>query len=61
MPLALVSVLFPVVAQLAAVAGGERAMRGGSLALPALVLAASLVPVTGRRGDPAPVAAEAAA
>lgn len=63
-PLALVFVLFPVVAQLAAVAGGERAMRGGSLALLALVLAASLVAVTGRRGEPAPrgaVPAEAAA
>jgi putative membrane protein PagO len=54
-PLALVFILFPVVAQLVAVAGGERAMRGGSLALLGLVLAASLVALTGRRAAPAPV------
>jgi putative membrane protein PagO len=48
-PLALVFIFFPVVAQAAAVAGGERALRGGSLALLALVLAASAVALTGRR------------
>jgi len=47
-PLALVFIFFPVVAQVAAVAGGERAMRGGSLALLALVLAASAAALTGR-------------
>lgn len=46
--LALVFIFFPVVAQAAAVAGGERAMRGGSLALLALVLAASAIALTGR-------------
>jgi putative membrane protein PagO len=51
-PLALVFVLFPVVAQLAAVAGGERGMRGGSLVLLGVVLAASLIAVTGRRAAP---------
>lgn len=53
-PLALVFILFPVVAQLVAVLGGERAMRGGSLALLGVVLAASLVAVTGRHKMPAP-------
>jgi putative membrane protein PagO len=53
-PLALVFILFPVVAQAAAVAGGERALRGGSLALLGVVLAASLVAVTGRRAAAAP-------
>ena len=48
-PLALVFVLFPVVAQLAAVIGGERGIRGGSLVLLGIVLAASLAAVTGRR------------
>jgi hypothetical protein len=47
-PLALVFVLFPVVAQLAAFIVGERGLRGGSLALLGLVLAASLMAVTGR-------------
>lgn len=56
-PLALVFVLFPVVAQLAAVIGGERGLRGGSLVLLGLVLAASLLAVTGRRAArPSPVA-----
>jgi putative membrane protein PagO len=47
-PLALVFILFPVIAQAAAVAGGERAMRGGSLVLLGVVLAASAVALTGR-------------
>lgn len=41
-------VLFPVIAQLATVIGG-RGLRGGSLVLLGLVLAASLAAVTGRR------------
>jgi putative membrane protein PagO len=53
-PLALVFVLFPVVAQLAAVLGGERGIRGGSLVLLGIVLAASLAAVTGRRATGAP-------
>jgi putative membrane protein PagO len=40
-PLSLVFVFFPVVAQAVAVAGGERPLRTASLALLALVLAAS--------------------
>ena len=46
MPLSLVFVLFPVVAQLAAVAGGERAMGAPSLALLGVVLGASLLALT---------------
>jgi EmrB/QacA subfamily drug resistance transporter len=53
-PLSLVFVLFPLVAQVAAVAGGERPMAGASLALLGLVLVASLVALTGRR-DPRPL------
>jgi putative membrane protein PagO len=53
--LSLVFVLFPVVAQAAAALGGERAMGGVSLALLGLVLAATLVALTGR-----PSAAQAA-
>jgi hypothetical protein len=39
----LVFILFPVVARLAAVAGGERALGGASLALLAVVIGASVV------------------
>jgi putative membrane protein PagO len=46
-PLALVFILFPALAQLAAVAGGERPMGAGSLALLGLVLGAALVATTG--------------
>ena len=52
-PLSLVFVFFPVVAQLAAVAGGERPMGAASLALLGLVLAASLLALTAQRA-PAP-------
>jgi putative membrane protein PagO len=45
-PLSLVFVLFPLVAQLAAVAGGERAMGAPSLALLGVVLGASLLALT---------------
>jgi putative membrane protein PagO len=48
-PLSLVFVLFPLLAQVAAVAGGERGMGAASLALLGLVLAASLVALTGRK------------
>jgi len=51
--LSLVFVFFPVVAQIAAVIGGERAMGATSLALLGLVLGASLVALTGGRA-PAP-------
>jgi putative membrane protein PagO len=56
-PLSLVFVLFPVVAQVAAVLGGERGMHGTSLTLLGLVLAASLAALTGSRSTaprPAP-------
>jgi putative membrane protein PagO len=52
--LSLVFILFPVVAQLAAVAGGERAMGTAALALLGLVLAASLVALAGPRSDARP-------
>jgi putative membrane protein PagO len=52
-PLSLVFVLFPLVAQLAAVAGGERAMGATSLGLLGVVLAASLVALTAPRATPA--------
>jgi drug/metabolite transporter (DMT)-like permease len=57
-PLALVFVLFPVVAQVAATLTGERPMGAASLALLALVLGASLSALTGGprvpgRGKPA--------
>ena len=58
-PLSLVFVLFPVVAQVAAVLGGERGMGGTSLALLGLVLAASLAALTGRASAPAAAAAAA--
>jgi putative membrane protein PagO len=48
-PLSLVFIFFPAVAQLVAVLGGERAMGGTSLALLALVLVASATALTGRR------------
>ena len=48
-PLSLVFVLFPLIAQVAGVAFGERAMGAGSLGLLVLVLAASLVALTDRR------------
>jgi drug/metabolite transporter (DMT)-like permease len=48
-PLSLVFVLFPLVAQLSAVLAGERPMGPGSLALLVLVLLASLVALTGRQ------------
>jgi len=47
-PLSLVFVFFPVVAQVVAVLGGEHPMGGLSLALLALVLIASLVALTSR-------------
>jgi drug/metabolite transporter (DMT)-like permease len=47
-PLSLVFVFFPVVAQVVAVLGGEHPMGGVSLALLALVLIASLVALTSR-------------
>jgi drug/metabolite transporter (DMT)-like permease len=47
-PLSLVFVFFPAVAQLVAVLGGERSMGVTSLALLALVLGASLVALTAR-------------
>jgi putative membrane protein PagO len=47
-PLSLVFVLFPAVAQAVAVASGERAMHGTSLALLGVVLGASLVALTHR-------------
>ena len=53
-PLSLVFVLFPLVAQLAAVAGGERAMGLPSLALLGIVLCASLVALTSPRLSPRP-------
>ena len=51
-PLSLVFIFFPVLAQLVAVAGGERPMSGTSLALLGLVLIASLIALTGRRTPP---------
>ncbi len=48
-PLSLVFIFFPAVAQLAAIAGGEGAMDGGSLALLGLILAASAGALTGAR------------
>jgi putative membrane protein PagO len=51
--LSLVFILFPVVAQVAALIGGERPLGGASLALLALVLGASLVALTGRVDSPA--------
>jgi putative membrane protein PagO len=48
-PLSLVFVLFPVVAQMVAVIGGERPMPTASLALLGVVLAASLVALTNPR------------
>jgi putative membrane protein PagO len=48
-PLSLVFVLFPLIAQVAGVAFGERAMGAGSLGLLVVVLAASLVALTDRR------------
>ena len=64
-PLALVFILFPAVAQLAAVAGGERAMDGPSLMLLALVLGFATTALTGggqlRGVRPARRAAPAAA
>ena len=47
-PLSLVFVLFPAVAQAVAVASGERALHGTSLALLGVVLGASLVALTSR-------------
>ena len=49
-PLSLVFILFPAIAQLAAVLGGERAMDGPSLALLALVLACAATALTGGAG-----------
>jgi drug/metabolite transporter (DMT)-like permease len=46
-PLSLVFVFFPIVAQVVAVLAGERPMGGVSLALLGLVLTASLVALTG--------------
>jgi drug/metabolite transporter (DMT)-like permease len=46
-PLSLVFVFFPVVAQVVAVLGGERSMGGASFALLALVLVASLTAISG--------------
>jgi putative membrane protein PagO len=46
-PLALVFVLFPALAQVAAVAGGERPMDAASLALLAAVLTAAIAATTG--------------
>jgi putative membrane protein PagO len=64
-PLALVFVLFPLLAQAAGVAFGERAMGGGALGLLVLVLIASLVALTDRRAPrtagPAPTPATAPA
>jgi putative membrane protein PagO len=51
-PLSLVFIFFPVLAQLVAVADGERPMSGTSLALLGLVLIASLIALTGRRTPP---------
>ena len=51
-PLALVFILFPAVAQLAAVAGGERGMDGLSLGLLALVLACAAGALTGGSARP---------
>ena len=56
-PLALVFILFPAVAQLAAVLGGERGMDAPSLVLLALVLGFASTALTGGRrpaGLPAP-------
>jgi putative membrane protein PagO len=47
-PLSLVFIFFPVVAQLVAVLDGERPMGGASLALLALVLGASVIALTAR-------------
>jgi putative membrane protein PagO len=63
-PLSLVFVFFPVVAQAVAVAGGERPLRTASLALLVLVLAASALalspsPSPGRRRLPRPAWAPA--
>ena len=60
-PLAVVFVLFPLVAQVAAVASGERAMGAGSLALLAIVLGASLVALTDRAPARVPAAPRRAA
>jgi putative membrane protein PagO len=64
-PLALVFILFPAVAQLAAIAGGERAMDGPSLGLLALVLVFASAALTGggqaRRPRPSSRAAAAVA
>ena len=49
MPLALVFILFPAVAQLAAVLGGERGMDAPSLVLLALVLGLASTALTGGR------------
>ena len=51
-PLALVFILFPAVAQLAAIAGGERAMDGLSLGLLAIVLTCAATALTGGRRTP---------
>jgi putative membrane protein PagO len=51
-PLALVFILFPAVAQLAAVAGGERGMDGLSLGLLALVLTCAAGALTGGSAHP---------
>jgi putative membrane protein PagO len=59
-PLSLVFIFFPVVAQVVAVAGGERPMSGRSLALLGLVLGASLIALTGRRTRPVPKPAKTA-
>ena len=55
-PLSLVFIFFPVAAQVAAVLAGERAMGAASLGLLGIVLAASLVALT---GTPRPRAASA--
>jgi len=53
-PLALVFILFPAVAQLAAVLGGERGMDAPSLVLLALVLGCASTALTGRAGTARP-------
>ncbi len=56
--LSLVFILFPVVAQLAAVAGGERPMGPAALALLGLVLVSSLVALAGPRSHARPGATQ---
>ncbi len=56
-PLSLVFVLFPLLAQVAGVASGERAMGAGALGLLGLVLVASLAALTDRRAPHAPARA----